>query len=325
MSSKYFRVGRSSDLIATNDIVTKHSMIKEQVLKTLDDLADEAENITLTHINQEMDEHWWSGLGRSVVVVGGGISLVLLFIPVLSVASAPLGIVACVVGYAIIGKSIYECRANTKERIEKMKNIYKEVEDQLELYKVSQQTVFTDLESYDFSQGKDFKANMEKMANMIENAEKKEEYGCCNKLEDFLKKIKTQYLELSIEQKETLESEKFQMDMKEFLTMGASILSKGTAGAGLLGDVATGVTHNTAAAVGSGIGMWGNLLQGVNILINGCFLTKDVLEYRKLKKMRNDFKAGDKEQIKKEAKFKDYFDLKNEILEITKKMRSGGY
>ena len=114
------------------------------------------------------------------------------------------------------------------------------------------------------------------------------------------------------------------MDLKELMKKGAGYLYKGTVTGGLIGDIA-GAVHNAAGSVGSGIGLWGNLLQGVNILVNGAFLFNDIREYIQLKKMRKDWKDGNRKEILKEEKFKVYFELKKEIQEIGNQMRSNGY
>eukprot|EP00092_Neocalanus_flemingeri_P022627 GFUD01024542.1.p1 GENE.GFUD01024542.1~~GFUD01024542.1.p1 ORF type:complete len:323 (-),score=53.82 GFUD01024542.1:66-1034(-) len=322
MSAQQFRVGSPRELEATNEIVKEHAKVKKNVVDALKKLADDVEGLVLEHIEQELNEIWWDALGRKVIVGGGVISFALLPYPVLSAA---VGIGACVVGYIIVGKSIYECRANGKKRIEKMKEIYELVSNQLDRYEKSKQTVLIDLKSYGLTQGNDFQGNMRRMKKWIDDAENSLTYGCFNELEDFLKKVKTQYLELGPDLQKTLQ-EKFMMDTEDMMKIGTDV---GTAAAGLAGDIFTGVTHGAAgvgaAGVGTAIGKWGNIFQTINIMINGAFLYRDYEHHTMLEKMKKDWKGDNKEEIQKEEKFKKYFGLKDEINKIRDELNARGY
>ena len=89
------RLGRPSDIKAVNDAVTKHKILKAEVIAKLKELSERSEGLVLLQVENEM---WSSGgkiAGRGIVIVSGLPSIFLL--PAAGLGAA-VGIGGIVVG-----------------------------------------------------------------------------------------------------------------------------------------------------------------------------------------------------------------------------------
>ena len=206
-----------------------------------------------------------------------------------------------------------------------MKEIVERVRERIDEYQQSQAKIVLELDTYDISQGNDFKENFRRIRSMIENAEDKLEEGQLSDLDAFVSNAKKVFYQLPEDKREMLDSESFKLDLSGLFKPG--LMASAARELFEASNIPTGVGNAIAdgiQVVGAHVGFFAHLFQGINVAINGFTLARDYKEYCKLKRMRDSWDK-DKSEAKEDEMFVDGFKLKGEIREIRDKLLENPY
>ena len=325
MTYSKFRLGTPEDLVKTNKAVKEHLALKAQVAEALKEFEEEAEGVVFERIEGELEQVWnkVTEKGRLTFIGSGVFSIGLAFC--CPWVSAVVGLGGFGIGYAITDSYVYACKVSEARYVSGMKEIVERVRERIDEYQQSQAKIVLELDTYDISQGNDFKENFRRIRSMIENAEDKLEEGQLSDLDAFVSNAKHVFYQLPEDKREMLDSESFKLDLSGLFKPG--LVASAARELFELSNIPTGVGNAIAdgiQVVGANVGFFAHLFQGINVAINGFTLARDYREYCKLKRMRDSWKT-DKNEAKEDERFVDGFKLKDEIREIRDKLLENPY
>ena len=320
-----FRIGTPEDLVKTNKAVKEHLALKAKVEKALKEFEVKAEDVVFERIEGELEQAWKkvTEQGRLTFICPGVLAIGLAFCS--PVASAAAGLGGFVIGYAIRDDYVYKCKVAEKKYVKGIGEIVERVRASIDEYQQSQAKIILELDTYDISQGNDFKENFRRMRCMIENAEDKLEVGQLSDLEAFVSNAKKVFFELPEDKREMLGLESFKLKLSELFKSG--LLAPATREVFEGSNMPTAVGNAVADGmqfVGANAGFFAHLFQGINVTINGFTLVGDIRDYRKLKGMRDNWDK-DQSEAKKDVRFIDGFKLEDEIREIRDNLLKNPY